>query len=244
MTNNEAKFILGAYRPNGRDAEGATFKVALGQARTDPALGAWFEQAQAHDAAMARKLGEIVPPAGLREAILAGARATRSQRRAWRTPAPWLALAASIALIVSVSMALRPARAKADATRFAAFAVSDTEHAKHGGHGPASGELAAVLASSSTRLGTGLPLDFSALRANGCRTVSFAGHDVLEVCFKREGTWFHCYIANRADFPEMAPKDGTVFLQQAKLASASWSDATHHFVVVGEAGVEAIKRLL
>ncbi|MDB6169002.1 MAG: hypothetical protein JWM88_1866, partial [Verrucomicrobia bacterium] len=80
MSNNEAKFTLGAYRPNGRDAGDAMFGEPLRQARTDPALGAWFERAQAHDAAMAAKLREIAPPAALREAILAGARASRTRR--------------------------------------------------------------------------------------------------------------------------------------------------------------------
>ena len=32
MSNNEAKFVLGAYRANGRDAEDATFGAALAQA--------------------------------------------------------------------------------------------------------------------------------------------------------------------------------------------------------------------
>ena len=42
MSNTEAKFILGAYRANGSDADDATFGAALAQARSDPALGAWF----------------------------------------------------------------------------------------------------------------------------------------------------------------------------------------------------------
>jgi hypothetical protein len=39
MTNEEAKFILGGYRGNGRDASDALFAEALKQAQTDPALG-------------------------------------------------------------------------------------------------------------------------------------------------------------------------------------------------------------
>ena len=30
-------------------------------------------------------------------------------------------------------------------------------------------------------------IDFEKLRETGCRTLNFAGHDVLEVCFAREG---------------------------------------------------------
>ena len=244
MSNNEAKFILGAYRANGRDADNRVFADALKQAHSDPALGAWFARAQSHDAALASKLREITPPAGLREAILAGAKASRAPRPRWSAPTAWFALAAGIAVLLAVTVSLRQRLGAAEASRLSDFALNDTLHAKHGGHGAAAGALAVALSQPSTRLGAALPVDFAALRATGCRTVSFAGHDVLEVCFNRNGEWFHCYIVNRADFPSMSARATAVFAQQAQLGSASWSDATHHFVVVSEAGLEAVKRLL
>ena len=244
MTNNEAKFLLGAYRPNGGDAANAIFGEALNQAKSDPALGAWLARAQAHDAAIAARLREIAPPAGLREAILAGGRASRTPPVTWRRPAVWLALAAGVAVLLSATVALWPNRAAAETARIANFALADTAHGKHGGHGEAAGALQVLLSQPTTRLGAGLPVDFAALRATGCRTVSFAGHDLLEVCFQRNGAWFHVYIANRADFPSLPAGAAATFAQQAQLGCASWSDATHHFAVVSEAGLDAIKRLL
>ena len=38
MTNERAKFVLGAYRPNGADAKDPTFAEALEQAKHDPNL--------------------------------------------------------------------------------------------------------------------------------------------------------------------------------------------------------------
>ena len=244
MNNDEAKFILGAYRANGRDADHPLFREALAQTRNDPALGAWFARAQAHDAAIAARLREVVPPAGLREAILAGSRASRGSQPGMRFPAVWLALAASVAVLLAATIALWPNRAAAEAERFAAFALDDTAHGKHGGHGAAAGALQVLLSQPSTRLAAGLPVDFSALRATGCRTLNFAGHDVLEVCFQRNGAWFHCYIANRADFPSLRVGAPAAFAQQAQFASASWADATHRFVVVSNAGLDAVKQLL
>jgi hypothetical protein len=241
MNNEEAKFILGAYRANHRDADNPLFSAALAQARKDPALGAWFARAQAHDDAIAARLREVGPPAGLREAILAGARASRAPRH---FPAVWLALAASVAVLLAATFALWPKSAAADPARLAAFALDDTAHGKHGGHGEAAGALQALLSQPSTRLGAGLPVDFAALRATGCRTLNFAGHDVLEVCFQRNGAWFHCYIANCADFPSPGTDAPAAFAQQAQFASASWADATHRFVVVSDAGLGAVKRLL
>jgi len=244
MSNNEAKFILGAYRANGADAENPMFAAALQQARSDPALGAWWAGAQAHDAAMAARLREIVPPAGLREAILAGARASRAPLPGRRFPTLWLALAASVAVLLAATVALWPNRATAESARFAAFAINDTAHGQHGGHGAAAGALQVLLSQPSTRLSAELPVDFAALRATGCRTLNFAGHDVLELCFQRNGAWFHCYIANSADFPGLAAGGKPSFVQQAQFGSASWSDADHHYVVVSSAGLAAVKQLL
>jgi anti-sigma factor RsiW len=244
MSNDEAKFVLGAYRPGGRDAGDATFQSALAQAKSDPALGAWFARAQAHDAAMAARLNEIMPPAGLREAILAGARASRAPVTARRFPTMWLALAASVAVLLAATVALWPTRAAAGTAQLTAFAVNDTAHGTHGSHGHEAGALQVMLSQPSSRLGAGVPVDFAALRATGCRTLNFAGHDVLEVCFQRDGAWFHCYIVKAADYPAMAKDTASDFEQAGGFGSASWTDGVHRFVVVSSAGVEAVKRLL
>ena len=104
MNNQEAKFILGAYHADGRDAGDPMFAEALGQAARDPELSAWLEGNRKFDTVMAEKLGEIRPPAELRAAILAGGQASRPRRRWWTNPL-WLGAAAVIAVaaIVNVS---------------------------------------------------------------------------------------------------------------------------------------------
>ncbi|HZL45889.1 MAG TPA: hypothetical protein VFC28_06650, partial [Opitutaceae bacterium] len=72
MNNEQARFLLRAYRPSGRDAGDPAFADALRQAQGDPALGTWFAGEQAFDAAVAAKMRALAPPAGLREAILTG----------------------------------------------------------------------------------------------------------------------------------------------------------------------------
>ncbi|MBC8040705.1 MAG: hypothetical protein H7Y06_09195, partial [Opitutaceae bacterium] len=72
MNTNEAKFILRARRPDGRDDADPRFQEALEQARRDPALAAWMAREQAFDEAVAARLRAVEPPAGLRDAILAG----------------------------------------------------------------------------------------------------------------------------------------------------------------------------
>lgn len=193
MNNQEAKFILGAYRPGGRDAGDPMFVAALKQAQADPALAAWFAREQAHDAAVAAKLGGIAPPAGLREAILAGTRASRapaSPRRWW----VWSSLAAAAAVVLTWTLAGPALEARAGERRLEKFVLADVANdAAHHGGGDEVKALQAILGKSSTKLGTSLPVDFAALEATGCRTLRFAGRDVVEVCFERQGHWFHLY---------------------------------------------------
>ncbi len=245
MNNNEAKFILSAYRPNGTDAGDATFGGALAQARLDPALSAWFEQEQKFDRVMTARLGAVAPPAGLREAILAGARVSNipAPSRAWWRQTTWMAAAAGLVFLLTTgSLLFWPVRA--DAHALARFALHDTrdDEARHHGRGADNIALQAALQNPSCRLHEGVPVDFARLASTGCRTLHFAGREVLEVCFQRNGAWFHCYIVRKDDFapvgavPEFAAENG--------LCCATWTSADHIFVVVGSAGMSALQHLL
>lgn len=244
MKNEEAKFVLHAYRPNGADAGDTTFSAALEQTKRDPALEKWFAAQQAFDRAMCAKLGSVAPPESLRASILTGAKVSQPRASAawWRSPVP-VALAASLALLIAVGIAFWPANASAE--QIAAFAINDTLRQSHAGsEGPEAAELQAMLSQADRRLSAGMPLDFAALRANGCRTIRFEGRELIEVCFKRNGKWFHCYVARAADFPRLADKLPPTFTDKEGASAAAWSDGQHIFVVASKAGRDAIRGLM
>jgi hypothetical protein len=246
MNNEEAKFILQGYRPNGTDAADTAFQAALEQVQRDPALREWFARQQAFDAAVSAKLNAVPAPAGLREAILAGGRVTAPDpaRAGWWRQPVWMAAAAGIAVAFATAFALWPQPAMAGAT-LPDFALADARYsATHGGHTTEPGSLQALLSEPTTRLGHGLPVNLAALRKAGCRTLSFEGREVFEVCFKREGLWFHCYIAQRADFPSMAAALAPVLSGEGGVALAAWADAAHLFVVVSKSGRAPLEKLL
>ena len=243
MNNAEAKFILQGYRSNGTDATDETFCAAVEQAGKDPALGEWFARQQAFDRAVSAKLEQITPPVDLRAAILAGGRVTAAgaPRRAWWSHPGWLAAAASVAILLAVTLALWPRSAVA----FEKFAVTDAKNsATHGGHGHETGELQAMLNNPATALTGKLPIDYATLHDKGCRLVKFQGRDVLEVCFNRNGVWFHCYIARAADFPRLAIGSAPTLLELGGAALASWSDGAHLLVVVSQSGRKDLEGLL
>lgn len=245
MNNVEAKFILQAYRPNGADTGDATFCAALAQAKSDPGLGQWFTRSQTFDTAISLKLGQIQAPAGLREAILAGGRVTTpdtTRQSWWRQPA--FAAAASVAVLIAASVAFWPKQAAAHAV-LSDLALADALHSEtHGGHGEETGALQATLGQPTTRLGQNLPVNFAALHKAGCRTVSFNGHEVLEVCFQRDGAWFHCYIAQRADFPNLAAAVAPALADRNNISVATWGDASLLYVVVSKTGRATLEKLL
>jgi hypothetical protein len=244
MTIEEAKFILSAYRPDGSDAANTAFGEALGMARSDPLLSTWFERSRRHDAAIAGKLREISPPQGLREAILAGVRVTGARggdglARSWIVG---LAAAAVLAVIV-VSMKV-PARPDPAGAAYAGFAISDMANGKHGGSGEPTGALVDVLQTKGARLPGADQIDFERLRDTGCRTLSFAGRGVIEVCFVRDGTLFHLYVSRREAGADVFTPRGPSFTALAGGAAAVWSDRTFDYALASTAGIEALRKLL
>jgi len=244
MNHEEAKFLLRASRPHGQDAGDPALAEALAMAERDTILGSWLGRERAFDLVMTEKLAAIAPPPDLRAAILAGVRAAPAARAWWRQPT-WLALAASVALLLAVGggMLLRgPAAAPGN---FLAFAADDTLHGKHGGVGDVMGAMQVLLGQPTTRLGNGLPVDFAALQATGCRTLNFAGHPVMEICFQRAGSQYHLYIARASEMPPAAgAANGPELAESGGTAAAAWRDDKFAYAVVGTGGLDAVKHLL
>jgi len=242
MNQDEAKFILGVYRPDGRDAGEPAFSAALAQAEQDPALGAWLKREMALDEALSAKLGEMPVP-DMREQLLAGVRASQRRRVWWRSTA-WLVAAAVLVMLVGVFGRLRGGAA-AGPVDLAAFARHDlaTDSKDHLGSVPGLASLQQHLSDPATRLSAGLAVDLATLRQNGCRVVKVSGRDVYEVCFARDGE-FHLYVAARSDLEAARAGLPPVFVTQGGLASASWSDDRYVYVAVTDRGADALGRVL
>jgi hypothetical protein len=247
MSNDEAKFLLSAYRPGGRDAGDPAMGAALDQAKRDPALAEWFQRQQTHDAAVAAKLRQIAAPVGLREAILAGARASESAgsepARARRRGPIWLAAAASVAILLSIAAWWR--FAPVEGASFEEFAVNFVSRGfRLQKHSADVAVLTSWLAGQHGPLPQTIPAEFSRLRALGCRTLEFQGRQVSLVCFERGGKEYHVFVARRSDLPGGEELPRPLLLDRGKLVAATWTDAHNRYVLVSDASADAVKRLL
>jgi hypothetical protein len=243
MTSDEAKFILSAFRPNGSDVSHPAFGEALQAAASDPGLGQWLAHSRSFDEAVAGKVRGVQAPAGLREAILAGSRASARPRGLGRVLAWSGALAAAASLAFIIATMRSPSRPEGVPASFGSFAISDVANGKHGGTGEPSSALVASLEASGSPMPGSDRIDFDTLERTGCRTLSFDGHDVIEVCFLRDGTLFHLYVyRNDAPAADVAVK-GPSFIAQAAGSAAVWSDRRYDYAVATSAGAEVLRRL-
>jgi hypothetical protein len=242
MDNQEAKFILKAYRPGGADAGNAVFCAALAQAQRDPELRAWFEREQARDKAVATKLKAVPIPAGLRESILAGGKMSTAHRSWWQQPT-WLALAASVAILVSVAVTWQFRTVRLDLNQLTAQILDDAAHGeRHGSHGQTASQLVTLLSQPTTKLGAPFPLDLGRLKADGCRTLTVAGREVMEVCFERNGGEYHLYVMTRPSSRGL-PKDPQ-FAAQNGIHSVMWTGDHHLYVMASAKDEQALRALL
>jgi len=243
MTSEQARFVLQACRPHGQDAADPAFIEALAQADRDPELRAWLERERAFDSQVSGKCKQVAIPASLRASILAGGRVSRRPRSAWRSLVG-IGLAASFALFFGTMAVSRLSGSDAYLDELVQHGLMEmTGPHPRGQPLDGYGELGALLRDPSQRLGTAMPIDLNRLREIGCRSLQVAGKEVFEICFRRD-SYYHLYIARRADFSCRECEIEPMFRERGEFASVSWVDDQHVFVLVSRAGLDAVKKVV
>ncbi|MEM6600576.1 MAG: hypothetical protein AAF649_04245 [Verrucomicrobiota bacterium] len=106
MDKEEAKLILGCYRPNGRDASDPEMRQALELAEHDPELSIWFKREQEIDSVICQKVSECQVPESLKTSIIAGRKLVKINSRF--KPPQLLAMAAVLIALIAVSVVIFP----------------------------------------------------------------------------------------------------------------------------------------
>lgn len=246
MTEQEARLILQSYRPGSDDSNDPQFAEALGEAERSPQLAQWLETEQTFDRAVAAKLADLPEPFGLKTRILAlqpRPQATSS----WSLAAILAAIAALLFLCAQVVSLFRGMSSTDTAL------VSDYSREMVGfvQLPPSLAMMSDDMEAIKNWLGENrtppinVPANLNALQPVGCRLLSFRGHDVTLICFRREGDRLaHLFTVDRAALPQMRAGQPPVFSTTGDWTTASWAEGNRVYLIAVQGDEEAVKHYL
>lgn len=249
MDNESARIILSAYRSTGADASDPVFADALEQARRDPALAEWFAGQRAVDERMCAALQSVIPPAGLKSRILASGRVIEfSGRRSWWSRPAWLALAASILILLGVTAVFF----QKETARHIPLAVLTDEIFQIQKNMPSLGamssdtaELRRWLADRGTPHDFAIPSGLHDKMGIGCQVYSIRGSKVSLICFQLENKQMaHYFVTDRRNLTDSPAIGQTIYLQKDGVTFATWSDDRRTYVLASTVPADELKRLL
>jgi hypothetical protein len=248
MDNREAKFILNAYRPGGQDASDPRFWEALAQARRDPILQRWFDESVAFDAAITEKLHALVPPANLRENILAGVKVSRALH--WTNRLRKSAIAAAlIAMAILGSLIWRETRpAHLAGWQNQALDVVSSLVSNKGSFDAQSHkaiELIAWLRANHAPAAQKLPPNLEKLESLGCKRFSWNGVPVSVICFMRaDGGLIHLVTTNASPSVDRTLNRQAKFVRLGEWATATWREGDKVYMLAVEGAPDQLRAYL
>ncbi len=242
MNNQEARFILQAYRPGGQDAADPQFKEALEQAQRDPELGNWLEEERALDTAISARVKAIAIPADLKASILAGNKIIRPKTPWHKSPA-LAAMVCAVLLLIAAGYWVMAAnsfdRYRQDMTVFLGTSSRlDLETSNLD-------EIKGFLATHHSHKDLALPVGLEKLSINGCKLIDWHGKPVTMMSFHSTtnnlpGEVF-LLVIDQADLRKPPPLGFPIFSQNGNWATASWSDERHSFILAGTVKPEILE---
>ena len=249
MNNEEAKFLLQGYRPNGSDAQDPQFVEALEQVKRNPGLEQWFRQQQAVDSAISEKVCSLPVPPGLKDDILAGRKTLRPVSR-WTRRTTLTALAACVLALLGLVALFMTSSDRQDFTRYREDMVrfvTDVEQ----GREPlllTSGDIAGIqawMAENAADLKVKVPASLTAGSGVGCSVVDWNGESVALACFRLEGGEVaHLLVINRQGLAG-GPSTGVRCVASINgMNTAAWSSDDTTYLLVSSAPAERLQRLL
>ena len=248
MTNEEAKFILSAYRSNGQDASDPVMAEALEQASRDPELAAWFRNERAVDTIISKALQEVTVPSELKATILAGHRMmapARKSKRPWKT---LLRLAAIMVVFVgALAFILQPSPSedrigqyRAEMTHLLATKAAPLDF-----HGRSLSDIRRWLAGAGVEDSFKISHTLSSQPTMGCQILEWNGAQVTLICFDtRDGQLAHLLVIDRAVFPQLEDLPSTEVVQEEGWTTATWTAEGRLYVLAGKGRRPELSALL
>jgi anti-sigma factor RsiW len=232
MNSQEAKQILGVYRPNGGDASDGRFSEALKAVEQDAELARWFREQRRFDAVVAEGLKTVVVPPDLKASIIGSHKVVRLPAfRNWRVHAA----AAAAVLVLAVAAGLV---AKATPGPFPKFRSALIEKAWDG-ESHLDFESSDVIRVKQWLARQFAPADFTLpeglrdARLVGCRVVEADGCRVPMLCLADGAKHLHLFVVEGMQFAELPPQSAPDFQKCGAWKTASWQHGDKTYVLTG-----------
>jgi hypothetical protein len=244
--------ILSLFRPNSADEADPFFQQARQLAATDPELARWFEAHCESYVTLRQKFQSIPIPRGLKEQILSERKIRRPNfQKYW---APLLAMAAVVALSVSMGFGIWPFHGSVD--RYAAYRKRMTETALRSYY---SMDLLATdpvkirgfLASKNAPSDYLLPAGLKRAAMVGCAVSTWQGRPVSMICFKSDrplprgdqsDLWL--FVTERKSVSN-APRPGAAVLARVnKAITATWSEGDKTYLLAAVSDEAFLRKYL
>jgi hypothetical protein len=225
MNSEEAKLILQAYRQGSGDDSEPQFRAALEHTQRDPELARWFAQEQALDQCIGAKIKlALAAPASLHAQLLAQGNIIRPVSW-WQQPMSRLALAAGIALLLTIAAAWFYAT-RADGFQQYRATMADFTANKLDRLDLMSRDVVEVrrwLAQKEAHADLILPAGLEGRPSLGCRLLDWQGRTVSLICFELENRQVaHLLVVDSAVF-EQSPDAQPLFQKVGVMQTAGWS---------------------
>lgn len=250
MTNEEAKFILGAVRPGHIDPSDPDLAEALRLAGTDPELNAWFARSTAFDTVVADRLRRIAPPDDLKATILAGVRVSRlpARRPPRRFPVSRVLLAMAALLAISlvvtrflpISSVTPPISGEQILAGFRSDMLREIENLQqidYVSNDP--DKVAKWLRENEAAPDFEIPSDTGGHSLVGCKVLVWKGHRVSLICFTNPNAdgppGLHLLTLAADALPDFDGSSESV-LREGQWSTSTWreGDSIHVLAAKGE----------
>lgn len=232
MNREEAKSILGTYRPGGADAADPQFAEALRLVERDAELKSWFQEQRAFDSVIAGSLKDLAVPADLKTSILAGRVIVRVPL--WRDSRVRVAAAAAVALMVALGSS-KYVGARASFSKFREKLIAEAWAGDRHVDFESSEwkEVSRWLAAQNVSNNFNLPPALGDLRVHGASVVDLDGRRIPCVCLADGPRHLHLFVVTGAEFSDQ-PQDGMPdFEKCGGWKTASWQQGEKTFVLTG-----------
>ena len=244
MDKQQAREILGLYRPGIDDPGGPFFAEALGHAQRDPELGRWLEQQHGVDAALRRKFTQIDVPAGLEQQILSERKVVRPSIW-WERRILLVAAAAAIVLAVVAGYLLRqPASRNFGAFRKTMAQLVSGEY-KMMLETKDLNEIRQFLATNHGPADYALTKGMERLPAEGCALIDWHGRRVSLVCLDRGADKdLFLFIIDRSALPDPPSGQKPQFARVGAMTTASWTLGDNAYVLASKGSEDDLRKFL